>query len=332
MRGRSIFFHNRAMTPPAVSVLIPILNMKRYLPETVASVYAQTCPDWEMVLIDDGSADGSVELAQEYAGRDAQRVRVLSSDATMAHGASAARNRGLRAARGEWIAFLDADDLWLPDKLERQIDIVRRHPPAVMTFARVLYFHDDPALAPERDQPFGALHEGMYSPPALAREFLLDADVYPCPSATLIRADALRAVGGFEERFRKVRTDLAVWVKLGSRFPIYADPSVLVRYRQHAESSVAQLFGDESLYNTNELLLAEWLAEYIETLPPEQRKPLEDTVCARLFRSQLVLLKAQRIRNWRAGMLRALWKYPVYRRGGRILWALLPSGLRQRKM
>lgn len=319
------------MTQPLVSILIPILNMNRYLAETADSVFAQTFRDWEMLWIDDGSTDGSAESAEEYARRDPARVRVLPGSPGESHGASAARNRGLREARGQWIAFLDADDIWKPEKLDRQTSILRQHPDAAMTFARVRYFNDDPSAGPERDQTFGALHEGVYSPPVLTRDFLLDANVYPCPSATLIRADALRSVGGFEERFQKVRTDLAVWVKLSARFPVYADPTILVRYRQHAESSVARLFRDENLYTANELLFAEWLADHVETLTPTQRRPLEEIVCARLFHSHLVLMKNRGTWQWRWQMMRTLWKYPVYRRGGRILRAVLPSVWRRRE-
>jgi glycosyltransferase involved in cell wall biosynthesis len=305
--------------------------MRRYLPEAVDSVCAQTFSDWELLLMDDGSTDGSMELAEEYARRDPARVRVLAADAGAAHGASAARNRGLQGARGEWIAFLDADDIWLPEKLARQTEILRNNPDAAMTFARVRYFHDDSSEAPERDQPFGSLREGVYPAPELASAFLLDADVYPCPSATLIRTNALRAVGGFEERFQKVRTDLAVWVKISARYPVHADPAILVRYRQHAESSVARLFRDEAQYNANEMLFAEWLAAHIETLPAAQREPLEDIACTRLFRSHLVRMKTRGMLQWRWNMVRALWKYPVYRRDGRILRALLPSGWQQRE-
>jgi glycosyltransferase involved in cell wall biosynthesis len=319
------------MAQPSISVLIPILNMRRYLAETADSVFAQTFPDWEMILIDDGSTDGSVELAEDLTRRDPARVRFVAGAAGTSQGASITRNRGLREARGEWIAFLDADDIWLPEKMERQRKILIANPDAAMTFARVRYFYDDPSVAPERDQIIGSLHEGIYSPPVLAREFLLDADVYPCPSATLIRADLLRAVGGFEERFRKVRTDLAVWVKLSARFPVYADPAILVRYRQHAESSVARLFRDENQYNANELLFAEWLAEHIETLAPAQRRPLEEIACARLFRSNLLLQPARGMWQWRWRILRALWKYPVCRRGGRIFRAMLPSGWQRRE-
>jgi glycosyltransferase involved in cell wall biosynthesis len=317
------------MPTSIVSVIIPILNMRRYLAEAVDSVRAQTYRDWELLLIDDGSTDGSLDLAADYARRDPARIRVLPNSGADAHGASAARNRGLRDARGEWIAFLDADDIWLPDKLARQTGILREHPHAAMTFARVRYFHDT-GDAEERDQPFGSLRDGLYPAPNLACAFLLDADIYPCPSATLIAADALRAVGGFEERFQKVRTDLAVWVKLSARFPVHADSAILVRYRQHADSSVARLFRDEAQYNANEMLFAEWLAAHIEPLPASQRGPLEEIACARLFRSHLVRLRARGVKRWRWPMFQALWQYPVYRRNGRILKAMLPSGWQKR--
>src|SRR5512136_1040765 len=179
------------MTPPSISVIIPFLNMRRFLAEAVDSVYAQTVSDWEMLLVDGGS-----ELAVEYARRDPQRAQALLPDAATRHGASAARNRGLKAARGEYIAFLDADDIWLPVKLEHQRKALEESPEAAMTFARVRYFFDDPKEGTGWDQPFAPLEDRIYKPPELTAAFLRDANIYPCPTATLIRRSALKRVGG----------------------------------------------------------------------------------------------------------------------------------------
>jgi glycosyltransferase involved in cell wall biosynthesis len=318
------------MDHPQISVVIPFLNMRRYLAEAVDSVYDQNDADWELLLMDDGSTDGGVELARELAGRDPKRVRLLLPADGDARGASAARNRGLRAARGETIAFLDADDVWLPGKLERQRRILMEYPRAAMTFARVHYFFDDPAEGPEWDQPFEPLHEGIYSPPDLATAFLRDDNIYPCPGATLIRRATLLAVGGFEERFAKVRTDLAVWVKLGACFPVHADLAVVARYRQHGQSSVARLFADPEAKWMNDVSFNEWLLEYVADLPGRIRVPLEDEACRRLYRLFLAKLPPSGRGNalqWRWGMLRRMAPYPAFRRRWRWLRMLLPGGV-----
>lgn len=107
----------------AVTVLMPVHNAAATLRQAVASVRAQSRGDWELILIDDASTDGSGALAQELAGEDA-RIRLLTLPQNL--GAAAARNHGLAQARGRFIAFLDADDRWHPEKLARQLEFMAR--------------------------------------------------------------------------------------------------------------------------------------------------------------------------------------------------------------
>ena len=316
------------MTTPEISVIIPVLNMRRFLADAVESVYAQTLPDWELILADDGSDDGSAELELDYASRDPARIRVLAAQDSDIHGASATRNRGLKIARGEFIAFLDADDIWLPEKLEHQRNRLAEHPNAAMTFARVHYFFENPAEGAGWDQAFGPLADRVYLPPELTVEFLRNADIYPCPTATLIRRSALLEAGGFEERFRKVRTDLAVWVKLSLSFPVDADPAFVARYRQHGQSSVARMFGDPGAYQKNELDFWTWLLQYFDGLPAEIRRQPESLACQKVFRLILAEVMQGRRRNpfaWRWEMVRRTWKYPAFRRNARGLRMLAPG-------
>jgi len=314
---------------PKISVIIPFLNMRRFLRDAVESVYAQTVSDWEILLIDDGSTDGSGEAARDYARRDPDRVRLLPPGPSGAHGASAARNRGLREARGEYIAFLDADDIWLPEKLERQLGLLENHPRAAMTFARVHYFFENPAEGQGWDQAFAPLEDRIYLPPELTVEFLKNADIYPCPTATLIRRAALSEVGGFEERFRKVRTDMAVWAKLSLHFPVRADSGIVARYRQHGQSSVAKLFGDEDAYRKNELEFWTWLLDYLDGLPAKQRRDPELVACRRVLRLTMAdVIKGRNLNAvaWRWIILRRLWRYAAFRRDARWLRILMPRG------
>ncbi|MGD0173071.1 MAG: glycosyltransferase family 2 protein [Anaerolineales bacterium] len=318
------------MATPDISVIIPVLNMRRFLPDAIESVYAQTVLDWEIILVDDGSDDGSLELAFEYVQRDPERVRVLTSSASSSHGASAARNRGLQAARGEFIAFLDADDIWLPEKLERQRNLLTEYPDAAMTFARVHYFFENPDEGAGWDQAFAPLEARTYPPPELTVEFLRNADIYPCPTATLIRCSALMEVGGFEERFRKVRTDLAVWVKLSVHFPVYADSAFVARYRQHGQSSVARMFSDPEAYHRNEMDFWCWLLQYLEALPEKIRRQPESLACRQVFRLILAEVMQGRRQNpfaWRWAVLRRIWRYPAFQREARWIRILLPRSM-----
>jgi glycosyltransferase involved in cell wall biosynthesis len=316
------------MPAPSISVIIPFLNMRRFLTDAVESVYAQTISEWEILLVDDGSTDGSAEAALEYARRDPARVRALLPGPADGHGASAARNRGLREARADRIAFLDADDIWLPEKLERQTRILAEAPDAAMTFARVRYFFDDPQEGSGWDQPFAPLEDRIYHPPELTVAFLRDANIYPCPTATLIRRSALSEVGGFEERFRKVRTDLAVWSKLSLRFPVRADSGFVARYRQHGQSSVAQMFGDPEAHRRNEMEFWSWLLDYLNPMPANLRREPEELVCAQVLRLTLAEVTGGRKMNaftWRWKVLRRLGRHPAFRREGRWIRMLLPA-------
>src|ERR1035437_7709292 len=109
---------------PLVSIVTPVYNAARWLPETLDTVRAQTLTDWEQILVDDGSTDGSRELIEAAAAAD-PRFRSLRTSGR--EGPSAARNLALDAARGRFIAFLDADDLWLPEKLARSVDWMTTH-------------------------------------------------------------------------------------------------------------------------------------------------------------------------------------------------------------
>lgn len=105
-----------------VSIITPCYNAERYIAETIESVLSQTYPRWEMIIVDDGSTDGSAETVRLFLSRDS-RIRYFRQDNA---GSAAARNTGIRHARGQYIALLDADDLWLPDFLASQISLMKK--------------------------------------------------------------------------------------------------------------------------------------------------------------------------------------------------------------
>lgn len=129
------------MTPPLVSIIIPCHNAERWLAATLESALRQTWPAVEIIVINDGSTDGSLALARRF---EARGVRVIDQPN---RGASAARNHGLRLARGDFIQFLDADDLLSPAKIERQLDLLRTRPPGTVASCAWGRFREDPAGA-----------------------------------------------------------------------------------------------------------------------------------------------------------------------------------------
>ncbi|WP_395671538.1 glycosyltransferase [Phenylobacterium sp.] len=220
-----------------VSIITPVKNAEAFLAQAVASVQRQDFTDWELLVVDDGSNDGSSAIAHRSAARD-PRIRALAAAPGRA-GAAASRNRGIEAANGEFVAFLDADDLYEPGKLSFDVATLTREPAAAMTFGPTHWWCERaPAQSwTESMRPFaGKLH----APPELLRKIILDQrGQVPCTCAVLVRRAALDEVGGFSEGFH-LYEDQTLWVKLMLRYPVHVHDRVLCRYRQHPQSVSAQ--------------------------------------------------------------------------------------------
>ncbi len=127
-----------------ISTIIPLYNAGKYLEEAIKSVLSQQRPPEEIIIVDDGSTDNSLEIARKFG----DAIRVICQEHL---GAGAARNSGVKASRGNYIAFLDADDLWLPQKLKTQMDYLEAHPETDMVFGNVHQFIS-PELGPEHQR------------------------------------------------------------------------------------------------------------------------------------------------------------------------------------
>jgi len=194
------------MDRPLVSIVTIFLNEERYLAEAVASVLGQTYPAWELLLVDDGSTDGSTALARERAARDPGRVRYLEHPGHANRGMSAARNLGIAAARGAYVAFLDADDTWLPGKLTAQVALLRAHPDAAMVYGRTLIWHGwtgrPEDVARDHVLDLGVPADALIAQPRLFFVLLENRAQTPTTCNALLRRDVLERVGGFVESFR----------------------------------------------------------------------------------------------------------------------------------
>ena len=258
------------MKRPLVSVVIPFLNAQRFLGEAVESVLAQSFRDWELILVDDGSSDGGERIAAEYTGRDPLRIRYVTHSGRANRGISASRNLGVEQARGEFVAFLDADDRWLPCKLERQVALLLRVPEAAMVFGSCRYWYswtNDPAdLVLDYVPPLGLQTERLYWPPdLLLRCYPLGRASSPPPSDILVRSAALRLVGGFEDAFARLYEDQAFFAKLYLQAPVYVSREEWVWYRIHPDSWSARAV-KAGEYRAVRRFYLEWLTRHLEAL------------------------------------------------------------------
>ena len=251
---------------PLVSVVVIFLDAGRFLDEAIRSILAQRYSHWELLLVDDGSSDGSSALARGCAERESHRVRYLEHAGHRNLGMSASRNLGLRHARGDYLALLDADDVWLPEKLERQVAILEAHPDVALLFGAPLYWFGWTDRSEDRERDYvidlKIPTERAHDPPSLLLPFLQGTAPPPCPSDVLVRRAAAVSVGGFEDRFRGMYEDQAFFSKLLLRFAAFASGQTWDRYRQHPDSCYAVAKATGGRRAARRFYLT-WLREYL---------------------------------------------------------------------
>ena len=204
------------MTTPAVSVVIPTYNYGRFVTEAVESVLAQTLPAAEVVVIDDGSTDDTRDRLAPYGGR----IRYVYQ---ANNGLPAARNAGIRAARGDLIALLDSDDLWHPRKLEAQVAVLARSPEVGLVAA-------DPAPDVSAGWPTVGDPAGLPVRPVTLRDMLVRSRFGP--SSVLVRRACFDEVGLFDTGLRSAE-DRDMWLRIAACFPVVKVEAPLWWYRLH---------------------------------------------------------------------------------------------------
>jgi glycosyltransferase involved in cell wall biosynthesis len=201
-----------------ISVIIPAFNRAHTLPRALQSVLDQSSPADEVIVVDDGSSDASAALIE----RDFPQVRLLRQSN---HGVSAARNRGIEAARYEWIALLDSDDCWLPNKLERLRAAIVQHPGYVLYHSDEIWVRNGKRVNP--------MHKHRKSGGWIFRQCLPLCAI--SPSATLMEKSVLLELGLFDETLPACE-DYDLWLRLCHRFPVYfVDEPLIVKYGGHSD-------------------------------------------------------------------------------------------------
>ena len=208
---------------PLISVLMPVYNGKRYVHAAVDSVLAQTFTDFEFIIVDDGSTDGTDRILQDYAKKDS-RIRIISSPNK---GVSVALNEGLAVARGSLIARMDADDISFPERFAKQVKFLNENPDHVLVGSRCILI--DPDGYPICEKRDIVLNHDQIDEQLLKMSWPL---VHP---AVMIRAESLKKIGGYDPRYR-TNQDHDLFLRLAEVGKLANLPEILLEYRQHFQS------------------------------------------------------------------------------------------------
>ncbi|MDD2720463.1 MAG: glycosyltransferase [Gallionella sp.] len=214
---------------PKVSVIIPSFNCELYIAETITSVLNQTHPDIELIVVDDGSTDRTREIVASFGSS----VRLIAQQNS---GRCAARNRGIRAATGEFICLLDHDDYWYPKKVAAQLAVFERYPEAGGVYSGYLPWHadvDGRYPAPEtidRTAELDEVNEELSG--WIYHHFLID--IYMLTSAAMFRAEVFDKCGAFVESL-SYSEDWELWLRISREFQLISLRRPMTLYRQHPE-------------------------------------------------------------------------------------------------
>lgn len=255
--------------PPRVSILCPVYNGEAFLEEALASVCEQDYDDWELLLVDDGSTDRSAEIAEHWRRRDG-RLRVLRHAENRNCGSSASRNLAIHHARGELLAMIDADDVWLPGKLRFQVETLDAHPEAAMTFGAAERWYSWAGSGADFVVPSalpGIGSDTLIPPPELLKAFLNDESLTPCTCAVLARRSAIEEWNAFDPSFPGLYDDQVFLAKICLTKPVFVTSRCVARYRKHPDSCCSVAERDGTAARDRERFLA-WLAAYENQCAP----------------------------------------------------------------
>ena len=213
--------------PVTVTAVIPSYNSAKLLPRCIESVLTQTVPVSEILVIDDGSTDNTAEVVAQFPAP----VRLIQQKNA---GVAAARNAGIRAAAGEWIGFLDADDRWLPNKTELELRCAARHPNAAVIYCDADVLLPDGSSAGQFLSDKGPKSGRVY-------DRLLES-FFVLPSTALVRRDALISCGMFTEHLRKME-DYDLWIRMARQYEFQLVSAALTLYERQPTSATKDTLG-----------------------------------------------------------------------------------------
>jgi len=248
---------------PLVSVITTFLNAEKFIRESIESVFSQTYKNWELILIDDGSTDGSTRIALEYSEKYPDKVRYFKHEGGRNRGISASRNLGLKQAKGEYIAFLDADDLWVEKKLKQQVEILSTYPDAGIVYGTTKYWYSWTGNEGDKNRDFIVNYNlrpnTLFRPPTLLIKVFNCKTIPPSMSNALIRRSTFDIIGEFDEAFPGMFEDQVFLTKIYIHCNVYVSDVCWDLYRQHSDSCTEI---NRERMKSLEMQFQKWLEEY----------------------------------------------------------------------
>jgi glycosyltransferase involved in cell wall biosynthesis len=292
-----------------VDVIIPAFNAAHYLPVAIESVTSQTFDDWRILLVDDGSTDNTVEVVAPYLDRLGSRISYIKQNN---RGLPAARNTAIRASTSEFLALLDADDVWLPNRLAESLRTLADRPQAGLAYGLVT--HIDP------EGRLGTTFEGnrRYAEGHIAPYIYMRKVELPCPTLTF-RRKCVDEVGLFDETMRATE-DRDLWLRIALRYEVAFVPKVIAYYRTSPTSMST---------DPNRMLKAQLQFIQKHYGAPGCGIRARQVAWARVYKQRAEALKRQN-KPWAAltSSLRAATLYPLDLDNQRTAWSLFLSWLR----
>lgn len=265
-----------------ISVITCFYNVENFIEETIASVLNQQYIHWELLLIDDGSSDGSTAIAKKYAAKFPGKIFYHDHEGHINKGLSYSRNTAIKNAAGEFISFLDADDIWLPEYLSHQAEVIQKNDSCTMVCEATEYWYS--WNNPKEDDTIikiGTTQDCVYSPPQLMLNlYPLGEGAAPCVCGILVKKSVLEKYGGFEESFKGMYEDQVFLSKIYLHEHVFISSSCYNKYRQRPDSLIGASFEDGKYYFTRKRFL-NWLKDYLkdETITyPEVNKKLQKAI------------------------------------------------------
>ena len=255
------------MALPLISVIVPFYNMELFLEEAIESVISQTYTNWELLLIDDGSKDGSTAIAKSFAKSYPGKMKYFIHENFANKGLTATRNLGLQNAKGEYIALLDADDFWYAEKLAKQVAVLIKYPECAMIGGASEYWYSWSGVQKQNKIIcVGGINDKLVSPPLFAYDlYPLGNGAAPCPCCLVIKTSIAKKHKGFEGKFTgiyQMYEDQAFLVKMYLHEKIFMMSECLDRYRQRSNSLVSSVYKNGEYEKVREFYL-KWLRGYL---------------------------------------------------------------------
>ena len=276
---------------PKISVVIPAYNSEKCIRETLESVLNQTLSPHEIIVVDDGSKDNTVDVVKSFG----DRIRYIRQDN---QGIATARNTGIHSATGDWIALLDHDDLWLPAKLEKQAKVVTENPDLICVYTTFAYLHVDGSLVEVPTFQAKNLWPALrYRTPIL-------------PSTAIVKRSALIAVGGFQKQLSCI-DDWNMWFRLVARYSAnsfreISERLTLYRWWENNESKNFMPMMEAVLKQTDDLFLSD--------LTGVRRFVWKRQIEAKQFYNASLALRELNDRRYLSYAMRSFMRWPLYGR------------------